>query len=461
MSDLHELSAVTIGAMIAAGDVTSAECAEHFLTRIDAIDPQVGAFTTVDADGARTTAAAIGRGTGPLWGVPMAIKDLELTAGLRTTMGSAAFHDFVPEADSPIVTTLRAGGVVNLGKTTTPEFGLVCYSEPEGAAPARNPWDLDRSPSGSSGGAAAAVAAGMVPWAQGGDGGGSIRTPASTCGVVGLKPSRGRISSGNGRSDAIGFSVNGPLTRSIGDAAAALDLMAGAIVGDTDWAPPASFFDRTRPIERGLLIGRYTTPMTGMAVDQECLDAVERATALLSSLGHEVEEISCPFPESMPDLFMTMWGAGAAAIALPPGAEDLMRPITRFFREMGAATSGGQAIGALGSLRELGRQSVAATARFDAVLTPTLAQTPRLIGQLRNDADPQAEADALMSFTPFTPPYNVTGQPVLSLPLHWDAGGLPIGVQLAGRPYGELTLLQLGAQLEQAAPWVQRKPPVW
>lgn len=461
MSDLHELSAVAIGSMIATGEVSSLEATEHFLARIEAIDPQVGAFTTVDADGARKAAAEVGHGTGALWGVPMAIKDLEPTAGLRTTMGSGAFLEFVPPIDSAIVTTMRAGGAVNLGKTTTPEFGLVCYSEPDGAAPARTPWDLTRSPSGSSGGAAAAVAAGLVPWAQGGDGGGSIRTPASTCGIVGLKPSRGRISSGKGGSDAIGFSANGPLTRTVADAAAALDLMAGSIVGDTDWAPPQTFFDQCRPIEHRLRIARYTTPMTTVGADPECVAAVDRATEVLTSLGHEVEEIACPFPDTMAEHFMTVWSATAATVPLPPAAEELLRPITRYFRSHGALTTGAQVVAALGALREMARESLRLTATFDVVMTPTLAQPPRLVGELRNDADPEAEAAALMAFTPFTPPYNVSGQPGISLPLYWDESGLPNGVQFIGKPYAELTLLQLAAQLEQAAPWIDRKPPVW
>ena len=467
MSDLHERSAVALGRAIARGELSSVEATEHFLGRIASLDPQVGAFVTLDPEGALARASAHDARrqvegdvwANPLAGVPTAFKDLEATLGMRTAMGSVVFSDFVPQLNSPLVDRLTHAGVVSLGKTATPEFGLVCYTEPEDERPARTPWDLDRSPSGSSGGAAAAVAAGMLPWAPGSDGGGSIRTPASTCGILGLKPTRGRI----GGPDALGLSTSGPLARTVEDLAAALDLMHGAYPGDLDWAaaPTTSFVARTQPVQRRLKIARYTVPMHGGTVDQSCIDAVDAATATLLSLGHEVVEIDCPFALELADRFMTVWQVGAASTPIPPEAESMLRPITQWFRAQGRLRTGPEFLQALSFVREGAKAARLATAAYDVVLTPTLARTPRRVGQLRNDADPAAESAALIDFTPFTPPYNVSGQPAMSLPLYWDDDGLPIGVQIVGAPYDELTLLQLAAELEQVVAWQDRKPPIW
>ncbi|MGZ0148701.1 amidase [Kribbella sp. WER1] len=457
MSDLHDLSAVELGRAIAAGELTAVEVTEHYLDRIERLDPTVGAFVTVDPGRALEHARQVRRGS-PLAGVPTGIKDLDLTAGVRTTMGSAAFAQYVPAEDQPSVRRLKDAGVVALGKTATPEFGLVCYTEPEGRPPTRTPWDLDRSPSGSSGGAAAAVAAGLVPWAPGSDGGGSVRTPASTCGLVGLKPSRGRC----GQYEAAGFSVPGPLTRTVADAAAALDVMAGPYAGDMDRVPvpTATFLEQARPIGRRLRVARCTTPINRVPVDQACLDAVEVTTRQLLELGHEVEEIDCPFPEGMDDHFLTVWTGAAVSLPLPPEVEQVLRPITRWFRDRGRALSVAEYNQSLTYLRQLAVASIAATAEYDVVLTPTLAQVPRRIGALRNDDDPAAEWAAIAAFSSFTPAYNVSGQPAISLPLCED-GGIPIGVQFVGRPYDEVTLLQLAAQLEAAMPWRGRKPVIW
>jgi amidase len=464
VTDLHERSAIEIGALIASGEVTAVECAEHFLARAEALDPHVGAFTTLDPDRALADAAALPSvGAGPLFGVPMAFKDMESVAGQRVTFGSAAFADLVGPVDAPIVRTLRRAGVVSLGKTTTPELGLVCYTEPDVAPPARTPWDATRSAGGSSGGAAAAVAAGLVPWAQGADGAGSVRTPASACGLVGIKPSRGRVSSGSGGGDAIGFSVHGPLARTVADAAAALDAMCGPLPDDTDWAPPSgtTFLAACRPPTHALRVGRYTAPAGGTSVDRACIDAVDVATAVLVDAGHIVEEIPCPFPEALAEHFVVVWTAAAAAAGIPPELEDRLRPITRWFRAQGREVGGVRAVEALAAVRTMARAAVETTAAYDVVLTPTLAQVPRPVGGLRNDDDPAAELETMTAFTPFTGPYNASGQPALSVPVHWDELGLPVGVQLVGRPYDELTLLAVAQLLEDAVGWPTRRPPVW
>jgi amidase len=241
MTQLHDLSALEQGAAIRSGEVSPVELVEHYLERVGRFSDEVGAFTTVTADlalrQARLAEAAVGDRSSLLYGVPTAVKDLNLTAGVRTEFGSAAMAGNVPQVSDEVVLRLETAGMISLGKTSTPEFGSPCYTEPDNAPPSRTPWDLERMAGGSSGGSAAAVAAGLVPVAQGSDGGGSIRIPASCCGLVGLKPSRGRISTGPMYGDPVGLGTAGPLARTVRDAAAMLDVLAGRAVGDPFWAP--------------------------------------------------------------------------------------------------------------------------------------------------------------------------------------------------------------------------------
>ncbi len=472
MADLHELTALEQAAAVRAGKIGAAELVEHYLDRINRLNASVGAFVTVTADAARRAAreadeaVAGGAELPPLHGVPTAIKDLTLTAGVRTTLGSVAYADFVPRLDSHVVTLLRAAGTISLGKTNTPEFGLPCYTEPEVSPPARTPWDLERSAGGSSGGAGAAVAAGLVPFAQGSDGGGSVRIPASVCGLFGVKVSRGRVSNGPLGGDVNGLGWNGPLARSVADAAAMLDAMAVPMPGDPHWAPPpAEPFLRSADPDRlagPLRIGRYRSP--GVVEDRAHPDVVaayDAATSLLEKLGHAVEDIDPPFgPEVMPK-FLALWSVGAALTPVDPADEPRLRPLTRYLRERGRGVSGPEYCAALAELQQQSRQAIVRTAAYDAVLTPTLAEPPALVGGLRNDDDPAAELERQIAFTPYTAVYNVTGQPAVNVPLHWTAGGLPIGVMLVGRPADEATLLALSAQLEAATPWRDRHPDSW
>jgi amidase len=463
VTDLHERGALELGRLLARREVAPVELVEHFLARIGK-DP-VGAFVLTDPDRSLDEARALPArpdDAGPLWGVPIAVKDLEAVAGQRTSFGSAPFADFVPAADSAVVRRLRAAGMPMLGKTATPEFGLVCYTEPEGAAPACSPWNTEYSASGSSGGSAAAVGAGLAPLAQGGDGGGSIRTPAAACGVVGLKPSRGRVSSGTGSTDAIGLSCIGPLSRDIEDAAALLDVLCAPEPGDTDRRrSPASWLEVARQSPPTLKVGYYVTDTGGATAHPHCVAAVEAVVEELRILGHQVVPVDNPFPAAFADAFTAVWATAAATMAMPPGAAEQLRPITQMFRRVGAQTSGAQAMTALITVRELGRQAVAATAGFDLVVTPTLARPPARVGELRDDEDPAAELRALAEFTPFTPPYNASGQPAVSLPVCWSSEGLPIGVQLVGGPGDEASVLQAGLQLQRAFGWVERRPPTW
>ncbi|MGI8699531.1 MAG: amidase [Mycobacteriales bacterium] len=473
MAELHDLAALEQAAAIRAGQLSPVELVDHYFDRIDRLGMTVGAFVTVTAEAARAAAraaaAAVRSGGGdvpPLHGVPTAIKDLALTAGVRTTLGSAAYADFVPQLDSHVVTLLRAAGTISLGKTNTPEFGLPCYTEPEVAPPARTPWDLGRSAGGSSGGAAAAVAAGLVPFAQGSDGGGSVRIPASVCGLFGVKVSRGRVSNGPLGGDVNGLGWSGPLARTVADAAAMLDAMAVPMPGDPHWAPPPPrpFLTYADPDRLGgpLRIGRYRAP--GVIEDRlhpDCLAAYESASSVLEKLGHEVEDIEAPFgPEAMP-LFLTLWSVGAALTPVDGADEARLRPLTRYLRERGRVVSGPQYCAAYADLQQQSRQAIVRTAAYDAVLVPTLAEPPAPVGGLRNDDDPAAELERQIAFTPYTAVYNVTGQPAVNVPLHWTDEGLPIGVMLVGRPADEATLLALSAQLEATVPWRDRHPDIW
>jgi amidase len=470
VAELHDLSALEQAAAVRRREVSAVELVEHCAARIARLDPDVGAFVHLTLDDARRqareadAAVAAGQDLPPLHGVPTAIKDLNVTAGVPTQFGSAVYAGYVPPVSDVTVTRLRVAGTISLGKTATPEFGLPCYTETAVAPPARNPWDLGRSPGGSSGGAAAAVAAGLVPAAQGSDGGGSIRIPASVCGLFGLKPARGRISNGPLVGDVTGLATNGPITRTVQDAAALLDALAGPSPGDPHWAPPPAqpFLEAARSEPGRLRIGRYSTPVVpGAQVHPHCVEAWEAASVLLEELGHEVVDVDPPFgPEAMP-LFEVLWSVSATSMPVDPAREHELLPLTRWLRERGRQTPASRFVGAMSALQAATRRAVTATAHCDAVLTPTLAQPPAPVGWFREAGDPRAEFDRMAAWTPFTAVYNSTGQPAVSLPLHWSPDGLPIGVMLVGRPADEATLLRLSAQLERARPWRDRHPPLW
>ncbi|WP_027863334.1 amidase [Marmoricola sp. URHB0036] len=463
MSELHDLTALEQGAAIRRGEVSTAELVEHYLGRIDQHAEQLGAFVTVTAEQAR---AAIPSGDGPLAGVPTAIKDLNATKGVRTSFGSPVFADFVPDFDDEVVRRIAAAGMVSLGKTSTPEFGSPCYTEPEGAPPAVTPWDTTRMAGGSSGGSASAVAAGLVPVAQGSDGGGSIRIPASCCGIVGLKPTRGRISGAPMYGDPVGLATNGALARTVRDAAALLDVMAGRAVGDPFWAPAesASFLSACDRAPGRLRVARFSDPVIAdAAIDPECLAAWESTSALLASLGHDVVDVGVPMPRDAVPVFETCWAVLTALsfVNLPAEKRALLRPLTTWLSERGLDVSGPEFGLAVGELRRVAARTLAALSSYDAVLTPTLAVPPLPVGAIRNDDDPAADFEAQKRFTPYTSMWNVTGSPAVSLPTHWTPEGLPVGVMLATAPGGEAMLLSLSAQVEMAAPWVVHTPSCW
>ncbi|TDD74120.1 amidase [Actinomadura rubrisoli] len=461
-----------MAAAIRARALSPVELADHYLDRVERLDPQVGAYVTVTAEQAREQAkqaerdvldAADPAALPPLHGVPVPIKDLNMVNGVRMTFGSDVFADLTGFADDNVVCLLRQAGSVLLGKTATPEFGLPCYTESAVAPPARTPWDLARSAGGSSGGAAAAVAAGLAPVAQGSDGGGSIRIPSSACGLFGIKPTRGRISQGPVIPDLFGLSTNGPIARTVRDAALLLDVMAGPMPGDLYAAPPVegTFLSHAdRPPGR-LRIARSRRPAVPDAeVHPDCVAAYEEASALLEELGHEVVELPPVFgPELVPH-FELLWGVMATLTPVPDEREHLLQPLTRWLRERGKATTAPQLFRAHAALQGALRAAFPVMNEFDAILHPTLAQPPAPVGYF-HDQEPAENFRRQKHFTPFCAAYNISGQPAVNVPLSWNAEGLPIGVMLAGRLGGEGTLISLAAQLEEARPWIGRKPPIW
>jgi amidase len=458
--ELHDLTALEQAGVIRRGEVSSVELARHYLARTHRLNEAVGAFVTITDDLALEQAAEADRlvalsvepsALGVLHGVVVPVKDLNQVRGVRVRFGSATV-DVVAEADDDVVVALRHGHTVMTGKTSTPEFGLPAYTESAVGPYARTPWDLARGAGGSSGGAAAAVAAGLAPVAQGSDGGGSIRIPASVCGLVGLKPSRGLISNGPTPDGAGRLGVQGVLARTVADAAALLGVMAGS----------DDAYLRLLHAPGPLLIGRYHRPVIAdTAVHQASLDAYEEASALLEALGHRVVDVDVPVPLAAVPHFESVWAAGAAGIPVPADREADLRPLTRWLRARGSALAPGELDLALELMATHAAAALAATAHLDIVLTPTLADVPAPVGGIRNDEDPAADFEAQKRFTPYTSPYNMTGQPAVSLPLHWTDEGLPVGIQLVARPMHESTLLSLAAQLETALPWAQRHPEVW
>jgi amidase len=470
---LHDLTALEQAAAVRAGEVSPTELVEHSLARIEALDAGLGAFLTVTPEralaAARVAEARLAEGGDLplLLGVPTAIKDLNNTAGVRTTSGSRVMADFVPTVDDAVVTKLAAAGTISLGKTNTPEFGFPCYTDNDLVGPARCPWDTTRHAGGSSGGAAVAVAAGFVPFAQGSDGGGSIRIPAGINGLFGIKPTRGRISSAPYGGDVTGLGTNGPLARTVRDAAVMLDAMAGPVLGDPAWAPPlpaGETFLRSADRAPGRLrVGRFLeSAMPGIELEPEVTAAFEDASALLSGLGHDVVDVPTGLlgPHVL-TAFEGVWALSGTTLPVPPERVGELRPLTRELRARGLAMSAQAAMESMLALRLFARRFLQATADYDVLLAPICTMTPRPLGWFDADGDGAEDFERNKRYAAFTALFNVTGQPAVSVPLYWTPGDLPIGSMLVGRPADEATLLALSAQVEAARPWVHRHPAVW
>jgi amidase len=459
-----------LAALVRDGELSARELVEFSLERIDTLDATIGAFVEVDAERALAAADAIGPGDQrPFAGVPIAIKNNRAVKGLRLTQGSRLMRDFVAPYDHSVVARLRAAGFVIVGTTKLPEFGILPVTEPAAHGPARNPWDLSRTPGGSSGGSAAAVASGMVPLAHGNDGGGSLRIPAACCGLVGLKAQRHRVSAAPELGSSA-LALDGVLTRSVAETAELLDVIAGYETGDAAWAPPPAepyALAAARSPGRLRIAYTLTPPIPGVSVERLCVEATTRAAALLETLGHTVEEVTPPWQgEDIADLFGSYFGAHIAvsvyyatiAAGRPrPRAED-MEPLSWALWQQASELDavGFQVLQT--QLQARMRGLITFLEPYDALLTPALAERPLTVGALDAAAPVPLETFARSGyFTPFTPIFNASGQPAIALPLFHGDDGLPLGVQLAGRPGGEPTLLALGTQLEAATPWASRR----
>ncbi|MGI6879930.1 amidase [Microbacterium sp. gxy059] len=449
---IHEMSLIDLAAELRSGGLAPREAVDHFLDRIARHDAGLGAFAEVTADRARRAAdalAAPAEDAPPLWGVPLADKDLTARAGVPTRYGSRAFAHHVPDRSDPLAVAVDEAGAVSLGKTSTPEFGLTGFTEPFAGPIARSPWDPSTGAGGSSGGAAAAVAAGLLPAAPASDGGGSIRIPAATVGVVGLKPSRGRIPF----QAPAGLGVSGPIARGVADAALLLDALIGTAPRSFATGAPGGgpFLDAARREPGRLRIGATTATVwdgwTDTTLDPGAREAYDRAIAMLEGAGHVVED--APWrPEGYPEMFVTLWRASAARIPLTEEQLDRdAEPLTAWLVREGRALSAADVLGAQDAALAFERATIEAFAPFDAVLTPALALAPRPIGWHAAD-DPERCFEQQCRYAPHTSFVNVSGLPAISLPLDAERGRRPWSVQLVGRPGGEATILALAAQLE-------------
>lgn len=473
--DLASLDATGQAALVRAGEVTAAELVEHAIARIEALDPLLNAVVTPMFD-AGLAASADGLPTGPFTGVPFLVKDLAAeVAGTRFTEGSRFLAGNVSTRDQELVRRHRRAGLVIIGKTNTCEFGLRPICEPALFGATRNPWNPERTTGGSSGGSAAAVASGMVPIAHANDLGGSIRFPASCCGLFGLKPTRARNPLGPEYGDVVnGMAVEHALTRSVRDSAALLDATSGPAVGDPYWAPPpARPFAEEVTTEPGRLRVAFSdvTP-EGRPVDPECVAALHATAKLCEQLGHDVVEATPPgldtpeFGEAIVGMYSgaTQWiiGYWARRVGREPGPDDI-EPFTRGLWELSRGLSAGDYLLGVEHLQRVTRDLARFLETYDVWLTPTTSSRALRIGELdAPPTDPFATAEVSANFVAFPAVVaNVSGHPAMSVPLYWSGDGLPIGAHFLGRFGDEATLFRLAGQLERAQPWADRRPPVF
>ncbi len=455
-------------------EVQPIELVDAAIARIERLNPALNAVVTPLFEPARQAARRVQElPDGPFRGVPYLVKDLVASlANVRLTSGSAFLCDYVPTHDSELVRRLKQAGLIIAGKTNTPEFGLVCTTEPQLFGPAHNPWNIGRTTGGSSGGSAAAVASGMVAMAHGNDGGGSIRIPASCCGVFGLKPTRGRVSLAPDIGEALsGLAVEHALTRSVRDSAALLDATAGPAPGDPYWPaqPSRPFLQEVSTDPGRLRIALTKKPAIGTPVHPDCVCAVEDAARLCEELGHRVIEDEPKLSgAAVYEAFMTVWAAGCAA-AIDGWAEttgqtprpDRFEPLTWNLYEAGRLVNASAYVLAVSALHTVSRQVAHFMLNYDVALSPTLGMPPAPLGYFSSPPlDPLEAQQRMAAFAAFTPLLNATGQPAMSVPLWWNAENLPIGVQFVGRYGDEATLFRLAGQLEAARPWAGRLPPL-
>lgn len=466
-SDLAFTSALEQARLIRLGEVSPLELTQLYLERIELLNPQLGSFFTVAAEFALAQATQqtealsqnCDRESLPtFYGVPTAIKDLNSVEGLPVTYGVNALQGNIATYDDGVVARMKQAGFVILGKTATAQLGSFPYSEPLGFAPARNPWNLDHTAGGSSGGAAAAVAAGLCAVAQGSDGGGSIRGPAFCCGVVGLKPTRGRVTNAPVGDYQSGISSHGPLARTVADTAAFLDVLAGYVTGDPYGLPDpeVSFLVQTQlPPPVALRIAFATTVPPFAEAIPLCQQAVQTTLQPLESWGHHLEQ-TCPDVTDLIEPFRVIWQSGVGAAGIPLPALD---PLNQWLAQQ--PVTAGEYLQAVQKMQVISRSLVAFFDRFDVLVLPVYRHLPPLVGAWATLPPEDAIAKIIDWIAP-CPIANATGLPAIAIPTgEFDkASGLPVGIQLIGRPASEGLLLRLAAQLEAANPWQQYRPPL-
>ncbi len=472
VDEIAFLDATAQAELVRNKEITPSELVEGAIERIERLNPSLNAVITPMYDQARERASGP-MPDGPFAGVPFLMKDiLAFYAGVRMAQGTALLSSFVPDHDSELTLRYKRAGLITLGKTNTPELGLLPTTEPTMFGPTKNPWDTGRTTGGSSGGSAAAVASGMVPMAHANDGGGSIRIPSSCCGVFGLKPTRARNPLGPDFGDLLsGIICEHAITRSVRDSAALLDATAGPDAGDPYWAPPPR-----RPFleEVGAKPGRLRIALSadfpfGHKPHEDCVTAIKEAAALCESLGHAVEEAAPSItrdPAEGAGAFIAIWAAGCAttidaiaAIGKITPTEQMFEPFTFALYQQGREISASRYLRAVMTFQRATREVARFFEDYEVLLTPTLAEPPVPLGTFDAPKDnPMKVWERVARFAPYTALFNATGQPAMSVPLSWNKDGLPIGSHFVGRFGDEATLFRLAAQLEQACPWVNRRP---
>jgi amidase len=465
-------SALEVAALIREKKISPVEVVDLYLERTDRLNPELNAVTWRRDEAVRAEAKAAedavmkGEASGPFFGVPIAIKDLVFVEGWPITFGSKSSLDHVAGFDSNVVTAFKQAGCLLLYRTNTPEFGILAVTENDAWGATRNPWDTSRTPGGSSGGSASAVAAGMAAIGHANDGGGSIRIPAACCGLVGLKPSRGRVSAGPFISDIMhGGVTEGCVSRTVADTAVMLDAI--SVPDPTAWynapAPDRPFAQEAGAAPGKLRIAYTTMSPLGTDIAPHVKEQVEKTAALLQDLGHEVFEGApeWPTPEQVLEGFLTVWNTGTAFWDVDDW--NKAEGCTKAMRDQAMQKNSLDYVRAVGELQMYSRQITQAWRRdFDVLLTPALAMDPVPVGYMfeTETDDPIEPLMRCTPMVPFTPMVNVTGQPAISVPVAWTDGGLPCGMHFIGAPWDEVTLIRLAAQLEEAAPWRDRRPAI-